>query len=67
MLSGAVPFSTHAIMASRTSWRVSLKPGTEWIEVPRVAAWLPPAKYQGAFTFVGVFVQCLGDLVSLCS
>lgn len=61
---GAVPFSTHAIIASRTSWRASLNPGTECSDVDSDPAWFGPAKYHGAFIVVGVPVQCLSNLTS---
>lgn len=44
MLSIAVPFSTHAMVASSTSCVASAKPGTEYADVPRAEACEPPPK-----------------------
>ena len=57
--SGAIPCSTHAMSARRTSCLASLKPGTLWTLVDSVPAWFAPAKYHGALTSVGVPEQCL--------
>ena len=56
---GAVPFSTHAVMASRMSCRASEKPGTLWTLSPSMLAWFAPAKYHGAFMSGDVLTQCL--------
>lgn len=59
-LSGASPFSTHAIVASSAScFALPQKPGVEWTEGPSARDCPAAAMYQGAFCVFGVLAQCL--------